>query len=240
MASQYVFTSVDQSLNYLKEHTIQSDEVKELVSLYEKAKSHHIPILTKRNHLFIVFEGLDGSGKTTMSSMTSKELKGVQVATPPKSIQHLRAHFDQCEPKLRRAYYSIGNYIAAMEIEVLLNEKHVIMDRFWNSTASYALAESTAEIPAQGDSVYKWPTDLLKPDIIMFLTVREHERLRRTARRIATIEEDKLKSNHEFRERLYKAYSNMEGLTNVESNAPPKPAFKSLMETALKPLLEKL
>uniref|UniRef100_A0A0V0GA91 Putative ump-cmp kinase 2 mitochondrial-like protein n=1 Tax=Triatoma dimidiata TaxID=72491 RepID=A0A0V0GA91_TRIDM len=203
MPSQYVFTSVDQSLNYLKDPTFYQ-------------------------------------GKTTMSSMTSKELKGVQVATPPKSIQHLRARFDQCDPKLRRAYYALGNYMAAMEIEALLNEKHVIMDRFWNSTASYALAESTAEIPAQGDSVYKWPTDLLKPDIIIFLTVREHERLRRTARRITTIEEDKLKSNHEFRERLYKAYSNMEGLTSVESNTPPKPALKNIMETALKPLLEKL
>lgn len=64
-----------------------------------------------------------------MCKMASKKLKCVQVSTPPKSIQHLRVHFDQSEPKLRRAYYSLGNYIAAMEVEALLSKNHVIMDR---------------------------------------------------------------------------------------------------------------
>ncbi|KAK9500239.1 hypothetical protein O3M35_001535 [Rhynocoris fuscipes] len=147
MVAYNVYKSLEQILDYLREPSVQCDEVKELLSIYDKSKTRW----TSDVHpvkLFLVFEGLDGSGKSTMTKLASKKLSCVQVVTPPDCIKHLRNYFDECEPKLRRAYYSLGNYIAAMEIRTILQTRPVVMDRFWHSTAAYAIAESSDDIPS--------------------------------------------------------------------------------------------
>lgn len=77
--------------------------------------------------------------------------------------------------------------------------------RFWHSTAAYALAaqaESVAELPKVGDSIYMWPTDLQPyPDAVFFLKVSEAERIKRHAQRNTTdtSEEIRLAKDEKFR-----------------------------------------
>lgn len=52
-----------------------------------------------------------------------------QWKTPPDSIGHLRQLFDE-HVELRTAYYSLGNYIAAIEVQELLKIAPVVMDRY--------------------------------------------------------------------------------------------------------------
>lgn len=55
------------------------------------------------------------------------------------------------------------------------------MDRYWHSTACYAVAQketmpesdSYAELPQDW---YHWPNDLLKPELVFFLVVSEKVR----------------------------------------------------------------
>lgn len=55
--------------------------------------------------------------------------------------------------------------------------------------------------PAESDS-YKWPTDLLKPDMVFFLSVNEEVRISRISRRVnLTTQEDEIKRNNLFREK---------------------------------------
>lgn len=64
---------------------------------------------------FLVVEGLDGVGKTTLARRLATEHFGGQgvVVTPPSCIVPQRHAFDKCGiQRLRRAYYSAGNYIA--------------------------------------------------------------------------------------------------------------------------------
>lgn len=82
------------------------------------------------------------------------------------------------------------------------------MDRYWHSTAAYALAQAVydspadVEMPPQGDSFYKWPEDLLKPTLVIFLDVEENVRLQRLSRRkISTRQEDLLISSRQFRDK---------------------------------------
>lgn len=83
-----------------------------------------------------------------------------------------------------------------------------MFNRFWHSTAAYALAQvvsdnpNESKLPPSGDSIYRWPADLLKPDIVILLTVHEHIRIQRqSGRQNITTQEKLLKSDVTFREK---------------------------------------
>jgi len=56
-------------------------------------------------------------------------LNAARYYTPPHYIDHLRTFFDSMPEIVRRAYYTVGNYIVAMEISKECSERAVIMDR---------------------------------------------------------------------------------------------------------------
>lgn len=107
----------------------------------DKLKDHSVP--------FIVVEGLDASGKSSNSlpsenfifenllyvvvgktSIAAKvqERFGMRaLQTPPRSISHFRDFFDNQSETVRRAFYSLGNYLAANEVSKCTEP--VIMDR---------------------------------------------------------------------------------------------------------------
>lgn len=88
-----------------------------------------------------------------------------------------------------------------MKITIIFN-----IVRYWHSTAAFALGRHIQSdpdrytLPPQGNSYYRWPDDLLKPDKVFLLHVSESERLKRLLRRTTTTEEEeKLKNDAEFR-----------------------------------------
>nr|XP_023019727.1 UMP-CMP kinase 2, mitochondrial-like [Leptinotarsa decemlineata] len=195
-----------------------TDGVKELLDIYEKVKDENSKYKAAgevKTHPLIVLEGLDGSGKTTVGNRFAKKIGAKKWKTPPESISHIRHLFDD-NNNLRTAYYSLGNYIAALEVEMLLKNCPVVMDRFWHSTAAYAIAQSIQDkgdmyvLPAKGDKIYCWPEDLFKPDIVLLLNVSEEVRLQRQSRRTnVTTQEELLNSCSEFRKQVIEAYQNM-------------------------------
>lgn len=80
-------------------------------------------------------------------------------------------------------------------------------DRYWHSTAAYTIATEingkVQDLPLAHDEVYQWPEDLLKPDLVLLLTVDPEERVRRLQSRglEKTKEEAELEANSLFRQR---------------------------------------
>lgn len=93
-----------------------------------------------------------------------------------------------------------------------LQKTSIVLDRFWHSTAAYAIAQAVAdcpeldEIPQKDDPIYNWPEDLMQPDIIAYLCVNEEVRLKRIRNRPSfTEQENLLKNQPEFRKKFVNA-----------------------------------
>ncbi|XP_033762619.1 UMP-CMP kinase 2, mitochondrial-like [Pecten maximus] len=187
---------------------------------------------------FVVVEGMDATGKTTLTKILKDRLTAVRFYTPPPPIEHLRKVFDRLPELVRRAYYSIGNYIVAMEISKECKERAVVMDRYWHSTAAYGIANesSAGDLPGRGHSVYQWPTDLLRPTAVLFLTVGEEIRKQRLQGRgiEKTFEERSLDKDQLFRQRLCDSYRQMENPSLVEVDA------SGTVEEVVKSAIDKL
>lgn len=191
-------------------------EVEELLNIYSKVEKNNEDSGQKddRKHPLVVLEGLDGCGKSHTSKLVSQKLNASLRSTPPPSITSLRPKFDAHDSLLRRAYYALGNYVAADEIKQVLQKQPVVLDRFWHSTSAYGMANeliknADLKLPDEDNDIYFWPRDLMKPDLVIFLTLSESVRLQRLSKRKSfTVEEDELKNNKQFRDLLNTIFKN--------------------------------
>lgn len=132
----------------------------------------------------IVFEGLDGVGKSTLSKAVADRLGARWMCTPDATLRAVRAAIDEAmcdDPIALQLFYSATISWASTRARALIAEGHaVVMDRYWASTVAYA--------PLRGASIALdalEPT-LLRPALTVWVDVPEALRCERLAKRGAT------------------------------------------------------
>ncbi|XP_059208538.1 UMP-CMP kinase 2, mitochondrial [Centropristis striata] len=218
-----VFYSFEEAYDVLKKC---GDIIPEATSVLELLPSR-AEARSKPDFPVIVIEGLDATGKTTLTESLRETLGASLLRSPPQCLSPMRARFDREPPLIRRAFYALGNYITAEQIGQEGRKTAVIVDRFWHSTAAYAIATAVSgpvcNLPAEGSEVYRWPSDLLQPSLVVQLTVDPEERKRRLrGRGLGTTEEEQeLDHNQLFRLKVEKAYQRIIGPACVTVDASP-------------------
>ncbi|XP_078683616.1 UMP-CMP kinase 2, mitochondrial-like [Branchiostoma floridae x Branchiostoma belcheri] len=236
-----VFHSYSRAVNVLKEcPDIQGvSEVLSAASTLVPETFDVASLQEKCQHPVIVLEGLDATGKTTLTGRLGEMLSAPVLQSPPPPIRHLREVFDSQPELIRRAYYTLGNYILAMQVTQEAQTHPVVIDRFWHSTTAYSIATEVgcgdeSQLPPRGHSVYSWPSDLLKPHLALLLTVNEASRGARLVGRGMgkTEEEIRLEKSVLFRKRLVEAYLRMEspGLKVIDASGSKEEVFASTVQ----------
>ncbi|XP_012618804.2 UMP-CMP kinase 2, mitochondrial [Microcebus murinus] len=212
LPSTVVFPDREAARAVLEECTPFIPEAREVLDLVDQCPKQ----VQRGKFPVIAIEGLDATGKTTVTQSISDLLNAVLLKSPPSCIGQWRKIFDDEPTIIRRAFYSLGNYIVASEIAKESTKSPVIIDRYWHSTATYAIATEVSggvpHLPPAGHPVYQWPGDLLRPDLVLLLTVGPEERARRLRGRGVekTREEAELEANSVFRQKVEVSYRRME------------------------------
>ena len=136
---------------------------------------------------FIVLEGLDGVGKSTLAQGLARTLKATLMSTPGAEFAEMRGevlrtlHDDQLGKAL--FYAATVSFQGRKAIEVVNRGSTVVMDRYWASTVAYAKARG---VTANLDAL---TPDFAKPDITLLITLDEDQRMTRLTQRGATAED---------------------------------------------------
>lgn len=164
----------------------------------------------------VVVEGLDGSGKTTFAKSLAAALsspdgsvRAFAVSTPPKSMSGVRDVFDKRGGAVARAFYMVSNYVLLLDVreemerisaaEPSPSEKETsfvfVVDRWYTSTCAYTIGYKNTtggeeSIDSLDASLFRWPNDLRKPDVVALLQVDDEVRKRRVEKRAAAAVDD--------------------------------------------------
>ena len=133
--------------------------------------------------LFVVIEGVDGVGKTTIATAMASRIGAAYYRTPSPALgratvpcpgagyMNLRDYVDDLAisaPRARFAFYLFAVLEASKHIEELLRSTHVVCDRFISSTLAYYRALDT-ELRHIDIS---W-AGLLRPDVEVLLDMSD-------------------------------------------------------------------
>ena len=184
---------------------------------------------------FIVIEGLDATGKSTLVDALAKSLDAKLLGCPPRLEApglidgDIRSYFDDRPAVQRRAYYRAANLIASEQAETALRKGHVVMDRYWTSTVAFAALDDDSDMDQEWHGLY--PPELLKPDTVILLTVDEQNRVKRMQGRgePATVEEQDLASGAARREAVLQIYRTFDPIEIDTSSLTPDAVLETVL-----------
>lgn len=123
---------------------------------------------------FIVIEGLDGVGKSTLVQGLVEALGAVHMSTPGEALADVRVVVDELVegcPEASQLFYACSVLaMGARAVRAVQAGQTVVMDRYWLTTATYARVYGS---PLALEEVERC---VPAPDLTLYLSLNEAER----------------------------------------------------------------
>jgi dTMP kinase len=154
---------------------------------------------------FIVFEGVDGAGKSTVSKLVADRLSASHLESPVNEFKKIRKFVEStlCE-KAKLFYYLASNF----ELSNYVREKRLIQPvvcaRYFHSTLIGHASRKYLNVESFCEGMPVSPDDFEAPDLTIFLSLSEDEQRARIISRGAS---NNSKKDHKcLDDRLYRHY----------------------------------
>jgi dTMP kinase len=162
---------------------------------------------------FIVFEGVDGAGKSQVSTLVAERIGAIHLESPIGKFKDIRTYIDDnLDEKGRFFFYLASNFDLSNFVRQETLVKPVVCSRYFHSTIIGYASRQQVKI----DDLYKNPlvslTDLKKPDITFFLYVDEPTQIDRISAREPTCNSKtdyKCLNSSDYRKILHQNYYNV-------------------------------
>ncbi len=142
--------------------------------------------------MFIVIEGLDGVGKSTITKALAKDIDAVMLATPGDKFNSMRSELEliyKDNHQARQLFYMSTVVSISEQVRDLISKgKNVIVDRYWLSTQVYHQWKSENHHFELADV----ENSILVPDVTLYLQLPLEQRKKRLFSRNGNTEEDNL------------------------------------------------
>ncbi|MEM7183605.1 MAG: dTMP kinase [Spirochaetota bacterium] len=153
---------------------------------------------------FIVVEGFDGSGKSTIAKWLADTMGYEYHKTPMGIFAKLRSHFDQEDSNLQERYcfYAADCMRASLYIQEQLNKgQPIVLDRYYYSTISYHESKQPG-ISKLLPGIFQ---PLLKPDLILYIKTNYQLTLKRMQQR-QNLADDELFLTEEHYDKIHQTF----------------------------------
>lgn len=154
--------------------------------------------------VFVVFEGMDGCGKSTVSEKVERRLNAMRLVTPPEEFAAFRPRIDGVYKKSGLAsqlFYAS----AVVHASALVKEsagRDIVMDRYAASTIAYDKCSRDSGLPDEFwiDNIF---AGIAVPDIVFYLDAPAGIRQARMASRKqkGATDEDSINKERQLAER---------------------------------------
>lgn len=178
--SYCVFHSIDKVFEALRD-VPEIFDIAEVKSLYERRNQDLRSNYPKAGRKpFIVIEGFKGSGKSATSRKFAASLNGTYLRSPPPYLEDLKGMIGTKSRMVRSAFHALVNYVLAEQVKDFYYTAPVVVDQYWHGLTAFALTKLAVfpnNLPFHGSPIYRFPNDLLAPDIAFFIYVNDENRL---------------------------------------------------------------
>ncbi len=160
---------------------------------------------------FVVLEGHDAAGKTTVAKELERSLGGVYIKTPGSRYASIRQAMDsEASAETRFLFYLMSVSDASDEIRAMRKNEDVVCDRyFWSSLVGYA-AHSGKTLEQVTAMAHPLIEHLEQPDDVILLYTSEEEQIRRLVeRRNGSASDAECIANSSFRRNINGLYEQM-------------------------------
>jgi len=166
--------------------------------------------------IFVVLEGVDGSGKSTVASLLRNEPDIEVVESPPNPFGTIKQSvLEKATPMARFAYFVAGNMQISSQARDPSRRKHLLCVRYIFTTVAYHAAIENIEVASLQPIVQVFSQWLMLPDIVIFLNVSQKVQTSRLSGRVDDMLQTRLASSTEFQIRLRRAYEDTKRIFNV-------------------------
>ena len=164
--------------------------------------------------MLIVFEGLDGVGKSTVVQGVLNALNATLMRTPSPLLKEARRRCSDLPPEVGEALFDLGNMMASAEMRRWKSGSLCVIVIL--SAHQRRLASQNVDSPdlISGLSSWTWPEHLYQPALSVHLCLQEDERKQRVRHRgEMTADEERLEVDPRYRAALLMAYSELCDIT---------------------------
>lgn len=155
--------------------------------------------------MFIVIEGLDGTGKSTLARSLAQHLGAIHLRTPDESLASVRPILDAMLSETPSAhtlfYWMMVQHAAEKARRLVSMGDHVVLDRYWGSTVAYDAVIRRSGLPFE-----QLVTGLFRPDLTLFLEASRVVRQARISARGGASAEDRRGLDPDVDAQLCSAY----------------------------------
>lgn len=171
-----IFTSLQEVLDIIQiQQARKNPEAEMLLYLYEHRclyNPHNFSLPTTKRKPFIEIEGNHYPTRAILSKKLARSMNAIFLPNPPRCFFNLKRHIRTGHP-LHKEFMVLSTYVTAFKAALFWRERTIITNSYYAEciamTITRMIDNNSLTIPNSSAAIYKWPDDLVPPDISFFI-----------------------------------------------------------------------